>query len=63
MPCDILSLDEQDVLGTHKTDMMENLSKHRLDQNGKRVSTESAMDKNQFRGNIFERTEKELDEK
>ena len=25
MPCDILSLDEQDVLGTHKTDMMENL--------------------------------------
>ena len=63
MPCDILSLDEQDVLGTHKTDMMENLQKHRLNENGKRVSTESQMDKNQFRGNIFERTEKELDEK
>ena len=63
MPCDILSLDEQDVLGTHKTDMMENLQKHRLDSNGRRVSTESQMDKNQFRGNIFERTKKELDEK
>jgi hypothetical protein len=63
MPCDILSLDEQDVLGTHKTDMMDNLQKHRLDENGRRVSTENQMDKNQFRGNIFERTEKELKEK
>jgi hypothetical protein len=42
--------------------MMENLQKHRLDKNGRRVSTEKAMEKNQFRGNIFERTKKELDE-
>ena len=42
--------------------MMDNLQKHRLDKNGRRVSTESPMDKNQFRGNIYERTKKELDE-
>lgn len=41
MPCDILSLDEQDVLGTHKTDMMDNLHKIRLDQYGKKVSEET----------------------
>jgi len=37
--------------------MMDNLEKHRLDGNGRRVSTERAIEKNQFRGNIFERTE------
>lgn len=42
--------------------MMENLQKHRLDKNGRRLSTETIMDKNQMRGNIFERTKKELDD-
>ena len=34
MPCDILSLDVQDILGTHKTDIMgPELHKYRLDKN------------------------------
>ena len=40
IPCDILSLDEQDVLGTHKTDVMGDLYKNRLSPEGKIVSTE-----------------------
>ena len=46
MPCDILSLDVQDILGTHKSDVMGELYKIRLDQHGKVVSTESALEKN-----------------
>ena len=41
MPCDILSLDVQDILGTHKTDIMGDLKKIRLDKNEKEVSEES----------------------
>ena len=42
IPCDILSLDVQDILGTHKTDIMgEDLKKIRLDKNEKEVSQES----------------------
>ena len=46
MPCDILSLDVQDIMGTHKTDVMGELYKIRLDQKGKVISTESALEKN-----------------
>ena len=41
MPCDILYLDVQDILGTHKTDIMGDLKKIRLDKNEKEVSEES----------------------
>ena len=53
MPCDILSLDVQDILGTHKTDVMGDLQKQRLDKNGKFLSSESAIDKNKWRGDIL----------
>lgn len=43
--------------------MMEFLHKHRLDSNGKKVSEETIMEKNQFRGNIYQRTKKEMDDK
>jgi hypothetical protein len=46
MPCDILSLDVHDILGTHKTDVMGDIKKHRLDKDGIRISTESALDRN-----------------
>ena len=46
MPCDILSLDVQDIMGTHKTDVMGELYKIRLDKNQKVLSTESALEKN-----------------
>jgi hypothetical protein len=40
MPCDILSLDVQDILGTHKTDVMGELYKKRLNEHGRVVSVE-----------------------
>jgi len=40
MPCDILSLDVQDILGTHKTDVMGELYKKRLNEHGVVVSVE-----------------------
>ena len=64
MPCDILSLDVQDILGTHKTDVMgEELFKNRLSSSGVNLGAETEADKHQFRGNIFERAKKELDDK
>ena len=55
MPCDILSLDVQDIMGTHKTDVMGELYKIRVDQNNKVISTESALEKNEFRSSIKNR--------
>ena len=46
IPCDVLSLDVKDILGTMKSDVMgDNMVKNRLDKNGKVVSTESLFDK------------------
>ena len=45
MPCDILSLDVHDILGTHKQDIMGDLNKHRIKEDGTKISTESALDK------------------
>ena len=50
MPCDVLSLDVEDILGTHRTDVMGELFKRRLSKDGKVVSTENAMEKNVWRG-------------
>ena len=61
MPCDILSLDVHDILGTHKTDIMGDIKKHRLGENGNIISTESALEKNQWRGDIMKRIKSELD--
>ena len=63
MPCDILSLDVQDIMGTHKSDVMGELYKIRLDQHGKVISTESALEKNQYRDSIKKRVREELDAK
>ena len=63
MPCDILSLDVQDIMGTHKSDVMGELYKIRLDKHGKVISTESALEKNQYRDSIKKRVREELDAK
>lgn len=63
MPCDILGLDVEDILGTHKTDVMGELYKKRLDSKGKVISTESAHDKEESRAKIRDRAKKELDQK
>jgi hypothetical protein len=55
MPCDIISLDVQDIMGTHKTDVMGELYKIRVDENKKVLSTESALEKNEFRSSIKNR--------
>jgi hypothetical protein len=60
MPCDILGLDVEDILGTHKTDVMGELFKKRLDSNGKVLSTESAHDKEESRSKIRDRAREEL---
>ena len=63
MPCDILGLDVEDILGTHKTDVMGELFKKRLDSNGKVLSTESAHDKEESRSKIRDRARDELNAK
>lgn len=62
MPCDILSLDVQDIMGTHKTDLMGDLKKNRLSKDGKILSTESALEKSEWRASIRDRVKKELEE-
>jgi endoplasmic reticulum-Golgi intermediate compartment protein 1 len=34
IPCDALSLDEEDILGTHKTDILGDVKKKRLSKTG-----------------------------
>lgn len=40
MPCSILSLDVQDIMGSHSVNIEGNLHKHTLDSNGKIFSSE-----------------------
>ena len=63
MPCDILSLDVQDILGTHKTDVMGELYKKRLNEHGRVISVEQVGEKNDWRGSIKERVHREYNEK
>jgi hypothetical protein len=62
MPCDVISLDEQDILGTHKNDVMGDLEKRRLSAAGKVLSVETLNERNSFRKAVYERVKKELDE-
>jgi hypothetical protein len=49
-------------MGTHKTDLMGDLKKNRLSKDGKILSTESALEKSEFRASIRDRVKKELDD-
>lgn len=59
-PCDILSVDVEDILGTHKTDVMGELHKDRINRNGLKLSEESQLDKNAFRGDMLQRIKEEI---
>jgi len=61
LPCDILSLDVQDILGTHKTDIMGvDLKKIRLDRDGKQLSVETPGEANEFHAKVAQRAKEEL---
>ena len=60
VPCDVLSVDVEDILGTHKTDVMGELHKDRLDKSGVKINEESMLDKNGFRGDMMQRVLTEL---
>lgn len=62
IPCEILSVDVEDILGTHKTDVMGQLHKQRLDKTGKVINEESALDKQQWPGDMYKKVLQELKE-
>lgn len=61
IPCDVLSVDVEDILGTHKTDVMGEVHKVRLDKTGKKINEETVLDKSSFRGDMLDRIKKEID--
>ena len=52
IPCDILSLDVQDVMGTHIVDIAGSLFKKRLNSNGDVINEYSMLDKHQNRNDL-----------
>lgn len=60
IPCDILSIDVEDILGTHKTDVMGELHKKRLRKDGSVINEETQREKQEWHGGIYERVKKEL---
>lgn len=62
IPCDVLSIDVEDILGTHKTDVMGDMHKKRLSKDGKVINEETAKQKTEWHGSIYERVKKELKE-
>lgn len=61
MPCEILSLDVQDVMGTHNVDIAGNLYKKGLDQDGEPVSVTNALQKANSREQLLQNVKQELD--
>lgn len=45
IPCDILSIDVEDILGTHKTDVMGEMHKKRLRKDGTVINEETQREK------------------
>mmetsp|Transcript_63885 Transcript_63885/g.88206 ORF Transcript_63885/g.88206 Transcript_63885/m.88206 type:complete len:166 (+) Transcript_63885:258-755(+) len=60
IPCDIVGLDIEDILGNHIVDYYGELHKKRLSSEGEVLSTESWAEKNSFRSSLLERAEKEM---
>lgn len=60
MPCDILSLDIQDILGKHEVDVMGDMFKKRLNEQGKVISIEYSREKNESHHIIKDRIKNEL---
>mmetsp|Transcript_44964 Transcript_44964/g.51983 ORF Transcript_44964/g.51983 Transcript_44964/m.51983 type:complete len:330 (-) Transcript_44964:154-1143(-) len=59
MPCDIVSLDQQDVMGTHTVNLAGDLHKVRTDERGNEIEVEKHSQDHDYGSNIdFERTRK-----
>ena len=61
MPCDLLSLDVEDVMGTHIVDISGSLFKKKLAMTGNVVSSVSALDHVQNRQDLLNRVKEEID--
>jgi hypothetical protein len=63
IPCDVLSLDVQDVMGTHIVDISGSLYKKRLSERGEILSQTSMLDNMVNRHEMLNRVKDELDQK
>lgn len=63
MPCDVLSLDVQDVMGTHMGDVRGNLQKKRLSQDGTVLTVSSVLEAKQQRSQLLQTVKDEITEK
>ena len=63
MPCDVLSLDVQDVMGTHVVDISGSLFKKKLSKEGEVLSSTSALDQIHNRMDLLNKVKEEIDAK
>jgi hypothetical protein len=63
MPCDIISLDVQDVMGTHTSNVMGDLKKKKITMAGQFISEESALGKVNSRMDLMNEIKAELEAK
>ena len=61
MPCDVLSLDVQDVMGTHTVDIAGSLFKKKLSKTGEVLSSVSALDHVVNRMDLMNRVKEEIE--
>jgi len=61
MPCDVLSLDVQDVMGTHTVDIAGSLFKKKISKTGEVLSSVSALDVVQNRLDLLNKVKEEID--
>lgn len=62
MPCDVISLDVQDVMGTHIVDMSGSLFKKKLSKNGEVLSQTSMLDQIATRMDLLNKVKEELEQ-
>jgi hypothetical protein len=62
MPCDVLSLYVQDVMGTHTVDIAGSLFKKKLSKTGEVLSSVSALDHVVNRMDLMNKVKEEIDQ-
>jgi len=63
MPCELLSLDVQDIMGTHIVDIAGSLYKKHLSADGKVIGQQSMFDMVQSKQDLIEKVKRELDQR
>lgn len=61
LPCDVLSLDVQDVMGTHIVDISGSLFKKKITKDGEFLSQVSMLDQFQNRMDLLKKVKEEMD--